>query len=95
MALTKKDIIDTLCAELGFIRKEGITITESIFEIIKEELEKGKAVRISGFGKWSVKSKSERKGRNPQTGEEMMITARKVVTFHPSPILKKDVNSHK
>ena len=95
MPLTKKDIIDAIYTELDIPKKECATITESIFAIIKEQLEKGKAIKISGFGKWSVKSKRQRKGRNPKTGEEMMIDARKVVTFKPSPVLKKDVNGHK
>jgi integration host factor subunit alpha len=95
MSLTKKEIIDAIYTELDIPRKECVTITESIFEIIKKELGKGKAVRISGFGKWSVKSKRKRKGRNPKTGEEIMIDARRVVTFKPSPGLKEDVNGHK
>jgi integration host factor subunit alpha len=66
---------------------------ESVFEIIKDELDKGKAVKISGFGKWTVKSKKKRNGRNPQTGEALTIDARKVITFKPSNVLKNAVNS--
>lgn len=65
---------------------------DSVFEIIKDELGKGKAVKISGFGKWTVKAKKKRKGRNPQTGEALTIDARKVVTFKPSQVLKATIN---
>jgi integration host factor subunit alpha len=93
MSLTKREIIDAIYTELDIPRKECVTITDSIFEIIKEELEKGQYVMISGFGKWTVKSKRPRRGRNPHTGEELTIDARKVVTFKPSTLLKKVVKA--
>ena len=68
---------------------------ESLFDTIKDDLYKGNNVMISGFGKWTVKAKKARKGRNPQTGEEMTIDARKVVTFKPSTVLRDAVNSGK
>jgi len=88
MPLTKIDIINTLYTELDIPKKECSTIVESLFEIIKDELAKGEKVMISGFGRWSVRQKRARKGRNPQTGEAMTIEARKVVTFKPSGMLR-------
>jgi len=92
MSLTKIDIIDSIYEKLGIPKKECVSIVESIFEIIKEDLDQGNDVMISGFGKWSVKVKKKRKGRNPQTGESLMIDARKVVTFKPSQVLRAAVN---
>jgi len=92
MSLTKVDIIDSIYEKLGIPKKECIRIVESVFEIVKDDLEKGNDVMISGFGKWTVKAKKKRKGRNPQTGKELMVDARKVVTFRPSQMLKATVN---
>ena len=92
MSLTKVDIIDSIYEKLGIPKKDCVRIVESVFEIIKDDLDKGKDVMISGFGKWTVKAKKKRKGRNPQTGKELMIDARKVVTFRPSQVLKGTVN---
>jgi integration host factor subunit alpha len=91
--MTKKDLMDIHYEQTGLSRKECVSAIESTFEIIKNELEKGNSVRISGFGKWTVKSKRERNGRNPQTGDQMTIDARKVVTFKPSAALKSALNS--
>ena len=88
MALTKKDLMDIHYGQTGLSKKVSAYAIESTFDIIKDELEKGNSVNISGFGKWSVKSKKERNGRNPQTGDRMTIDARKVVTFKPSIILR-------
>jgi integration host factor subunit alpha len=93
MSLTKIDIIDSVYEKLGIPRKECIRIVESVFEIIKDDLDKGQGVMITGFGKWTVKAKKKRKGRNPKTGEALMIDARKVVTFKPSTVLRDAVNS--
>lgn len=84
MSLTKIEIIDSVYENLGISKKESVTAVESLFEIIKDELGKGNDVMISGFGKWTVRAKKKRKGRNPQTGEALIIDARKVVTFKPS-----------
>jgi len=92
MPITKTEIVNTLYNQLKLPRKECIDIVDSFFEIIKSELGKSNPVMISGFGKWTVRSKRERKGRNPQTGEEMTIEARKVVTFKSSPNLFKAMN---
>lgn len=93
MSLTKINIIDSICEHLDIPKKDCIRIVESLFDIIKDDLDKGKDVMISGFGKWTVKAKKERRGRNPQTGKEMRIDARKVVTFKPSYVLRDAVNS--
>lgn len=92
MSLTKVEIIDSIYEKIGIPKKDCVRIVESIFEIIKDDLNKGNNVMISGFGKWVVKAKKKRKGRNPQTGKELMIDARKVVTFRPSQVLKGAVN---
>jgi integration host factor subunit alpha len=92
MALTKIDIADLLYEHIGLAKNGCIRIVENFFDIIKSELEKGNPVMISGFGKWTVKTKRERKGRNPQTGENVTIEARKVVTFRPSAVLRDDLN---
>jgi integration host factor subunit alpha len=92
MSMTKVDIIESIYEKIGIPKKECIRIVESVFEIIKDDLGKGNAVMISGFGKWTVKAKKKRKGRNPQTGKELMIDARRVVTFRPSQVLKGTVN---
>ena len=88
MALTKKEIMENVSERIGLKKKESMDVVDSLFEIIKDELAKGKPVMISGFGKWTVKAKGERRGRNPQTGEAMTIDARKVVTFKPSVVLR-------
>jgi integration host factor subunit alpha len=92
MSLTKVDIIDSIYEKIGIPKQECVRIVESVFEIIKDDLENGNDVMISGFGKWTVKTKKKRKGRNPQTGRELMIDARKVVTFRPSQVLKRTIN---
>ena len=93
MPLTKKELIDILYTELDIPKKECINLLESFFDIIKDELVKGDEVMISGFGKWSVKKKGPRLGRNPHTGEQMIIDARRVVTFKSSPPLRSGINS--
>ena len=92
MALSKTDIVNSFHKQIGIPKAECVQITETLFEIMKEELEKGNSLMISGFGKWTVRAKRKRRGRNPQTGEQMMIDARKVVTFKPSPDLRDKVN---
>ena len=92
MALTKIDLIDMIYSELDIPKKECINLVESFFDIIKDELAKGNDVMISGFGKWSVKQKRPRIGRNPQTGEQMIIDARRVVKFKPSVVLRNTIN---
>ena len=95
MALTKIEIINSIYEQIGIPKAKCVQITESIFEIIKEELENGNSVMVSGFGRWTVRSKRKRVGRNPQTGEQMIIDARKVVTFKPASRLKVKLNADK
>ena len=92
MALTKKDIVDRMQAELGFLRNRSIEITESLLELIKATLESGDDVLVSGFGKFCVKEKKARKGRNPATGEDLMLKPRRVVTFKWSGQLREKVD---
>ena len=92
MALTKKDIVDRMQAELGFLRNKSVEITESLLELIKASLESGDDVLVSGFGKFCVKEKKARKGRNPSTGEDLMLKPRRVVTFKWSGKLRERVD---
>ena len=89
MSMTKIDIVNSVYENLGISKKDSVAAVESVFDIIKDELDKGNGVMISGFGKWTVKSKKARKGRNPQTGEALTIDARRVVTFKPSQVLRQ------
>ena len=91
--MTKADIVGRIYEKVGFSKRDATHVVEATFEIIKDRLEKGEKVKISGFGNFLVNSKHPRKGRNPQTGEEIIIEGRKVLTFKPSQILKKTVNS--
>lgn len=93
MSLTKSDLITKLNEQAGLSKKESLSAVDSTFDIMKAELASGNDVRISSFGKWTVKAKKERKGRNPQTGKSMPIVARKVVTFKASPVLKGALTS--
>ena len=92
MAITKIEVVNMLYEHIGIPKVECVRIIESVLEIIKSELEKGNTVMVSGFGKWSVNSKKARKGRNPQTGKDLTIKARKVVTFKASPVLRDELN---
>ena len=91
MALTKNEMVKRVQDKTGLTKKESMAGVDGLFEIIKDELSHGKPVKISGFGKWTVMKKKARKGRNPQTGKPMTITARKVVTFKSSNVLRKDL----
>ncbi len=86
--LTKAEIVESVHRKIGFSKKDSTEIVEKIFEILKRTLEKGESVKLSGFGKFEVKSKRSRRGRNPQTGQEMEIAARRVLSFRPSKILR-------
>jgi integration host factor subunit alpha len=92
MTLTKADLAKKVAEDCGFMKGEAAEIVEKLLGITKEGLIAGEDVMISGFGKWSVKDKRARRGRNPQTGESLMLDARRVVTWQYSPVLKKAVN---
>jgi len=89
MSMTKIDIIESIYTHLDIPKKDSVRIVESLFDLIKDDLDKGNDVMISGFGKWTVKAKKKRRGRNPQTGGPLTIDARKVVTFRPSKVLRQ------
>jgi integration host factor subunit alpha len=93
MSLTKADIVERVYKEAGFSKKEAADLVDLVFKIIKETLAKGEKVKISGFGNFSIRDKATRIGRNPQTGEAMEISARRVLTFKPSQVLKEDVTA--
>jgi integration host factor subunit alpha len=94
MTLTKAEIAQKIADDAGFMRGEAAEVLEKLLDIMKKRLITGEDVMISGFGKWNVKSKHARKGRNPQTGEGMVLDARRVVTWSYSPLLKKVVNGN-
>lgn len=91
--MTKADIVEKVAEELKVTKRDAQGMVESVFSILKETLETGEDVKISGFGKFEVKQKNDRRGRNPQTGEAITITARKVLTFKPSAVLRDGVNT--
>ncbi len=93
--LTKSGIIDEIILKTGLPRNEASDAIETFIELIKEELEKDNPVSISGFGKWSVRRKKARRGRNPQTGDEITITPRSVVTFSLSNVLRASLPQSK
>jgi integration host factor subunit alpha len=92
MALTKADIINSVQMEEGLTKQQSTEIIEGLIEIIKSTLESGEDVLISGFGKFCVREKKERKGRNPATGDDLMLSPRKVVTFKCSGKLRDRIN---
>jgi len=92
MTLTKDHIVNSICRQLDIPKKKSAELLESLLDMIQKNLENGEDVLISGFGKFCVKSKNARKGRNPATGEDLMLGSRKVVTFKCSPILRARVN---
>lgn len=94
MALTKADFSERLFDELGLNKREAKDMVEFFFEEVKGSLEKGEQVKISGFGKFELRDKSSRPGRNPKTGEEIPITARRVVTFRSGQKLKARVEAY-
>jgi integration host factor subunit alpha len=92
MTLTKSHLIEAIAEQNGFTKKKSTETVETILEIIKSTLASGEDVLISGFGKFCVKNKRERRGRNPATGEDMMLAPRRVVTFKCSGKLRGMVN---
>ena len=93
--LTKAHIVNAVIEQIGFSQKKSFETIETLLEIIKSTLESGEDVLISGFGKFCIKLKAERRGRNPATGEDMLLAPKKVVTFHCSGILRAKLNRKK
>ena len=94
MALTKNDIVHSVYTQLGIPKKRSVEVVETLLEIIKKSLANGEDILISGFGKFCVKNKRERKGRNPQTSEDMILKPRRVVTFRCSGVLRDKINGN-
>ena len=90
--MTKADIVSSVYEKVGFSKKEAVRVVETIFDILKEALERGEKVKISGFGNFVVRNKRARRGRNPQTGDDIEISSRKILTFKPSQVLKNELN---
>ena len=93
MALTKADIAEHLFTQLGMSKREAKDMVEAFFEEIRQALERGEQVKISGFGNFDLREKNQRPGRNPTTGEDIPISARRVVTFRPGQKLKARVEN--
>lgn len=93
MAMTKADLVDAIHEKIGFSKKEAADLVELIFDSMKDTLSQGNKIKISGFGNFVVREKRSRMGRNPQTGQSIEISARKVLTFRPSQVLRAEVNA--
>lgn len=90
--MTKADLIENVYLKTGFSKKESAEIVETVFDLMKSTLEGGEKIKIAGFGNFVVKDKATRRGRNPQTGDEIEISSRKILTFKPSQVLKAAIN---
>lgn len=91
--MTKADLVVAMCDKVGGVtKKEAAEVVDAVFDAIKETLERGEKIKISGFGNFEVREKQARKGRNPQTGETIEISARRVLTFKASQVLKDALN---
>jgi integration host factor subunit alpha len=91
--MTKADLVEQLYERAGYSKKDAAALIEAVFEIVKRALETGEPIKISGFGNFEVKQKHNRTGRNPQTGEAIIINARRVLSFKPSTRLKALLNN--
>jgi integration host factor subunit alpha len=90
--MTKADIVEKVQAGTGMTKREATEMVEAVFSIMKSTLESGETLKISGFGRFEVKQKANRRGRNPQTGESITIEARRILTFKPSNLLRDAIN---
>lgn len=90
--MTKADIVEKIYDKVGLSKKESAELVEQVFDLIKQTLEDGEKIKIAGFGNFVVKEKADRRGRNPQTGDEIVISARRILTFKPSQVLKSVIN---
>lgn len=95
MALTKADLAENLFEKLGYSKRDAKETVEAFFEEVRKALENGEQVKLSGFGNFDLREKNERPGRNPKTGEDIPISARRVVTFRPGQKLKARVETIK
>jgi len=93
--MTKADLIENVYLKTGFSKKESAEIVEMVFDLIKNTLEEGDKIKIAGFGNFVVKEKATRRGRNPQTGDEIEISSRRILSFKPSQVLKAAINGEK
>ena len=94
ITLTKADMVEHLFEELGLNKREAKDLVEMFFEEVRDALETGRKVKLSGFGNFMLRDKTQRPGRNPKTGEEIPVTARRVVTFRPGQKLKQRVEEY-
>jgi integration host factor subunit alpha len=94
MALTKAEMAERLFENVGLNKREAKEFVDAFFEVVREALERGEQVKLSGFGNFDLRSKNQRPGRNPKTGEEIPISARRVVTFRPGQKLKLRVEAY-
>lgn len=92
--MTKIDLIETIRVTAGISKKAAEELFEEVLEIMKSSLEQGHDLKVNGFGKFELRQKADRRGRNPHTGESITIEARKVLTFKPSPVLRQALNHH-
>jgi integration host factor subunit alpha len=90
--MVKIDIVDKICEKVGFSNKEVAKIVETVFDIIKETLQREDKILVSGFGNFVIRNKRARRGRNPQTGGDIEITPRRILMFKPSTVLKASLN---
>jgi integration host factor subunit alpha len=90
--MTKADLVEKVYLKTGFSKKESADIVEMIFDLMKYTLEQGEKIKLAGFGNFVVKQKATRRGRNPQTGDEIEISSRRILTFKPSQVLKSAIN---
>ena len=92
MTLTKADVVNSIKEQVGFTKNQSFETVETLLEIMKKNLESGEDILISGFGRFCVREKTERRGRNPATGDDMMLAPRKVITFNCSGKLREKIN---
>jgi len=90
--MTKAELIERVYEKAGLSKKDSSEIVETVFDVMKSTLESGEVLKISGFGSFVVNQKKSRKGRNPQTGEEITIEARRVLSFKPGSVLRQSIN---
>ncbi len=93
--MTKMDLVNSIYSKVGFSKKDSLQIVENVLEIMKSHLEQGEKIKISGFGNFIVREKRPRRGRNPQTGDQIIIEGRRILTFKPSNVLRRLLNESK